>query len=350
MSSTTYVRLGFRGCALVAVAATIVLAGCGDEGSDAEQPQAAAEEAAAPPQVSLDGVESVPLADRLVRKVPISDGPDWMTAAFGSLWVKRDNGAVDRVDPETGEVLAEISPGPFKPPVCQGIGATDDAVWACSTVGELIRIDPRTDAITATVRVDKIPDQGRLASAAGKLWVLTHSGKVLTALDGETGKPTDEVKLPSTCTDLAAAGDELWVVCPVEGLALRIDSAAAEVGDEVELPDARTAAVGEDLWVGFEGGVAQVDLETLETLATYEVYPRYGGSIYAAEDAVWVREEGDRFLTRIDPAEQQIVETIGAPKIPSGGDVVQIEGSVWATAYDDDVLVRIRGEGAGAQK
>ena len=131
-------------------------------------------------------------------------------------------------------------------------------------------------------------------------------------------------------------------MCAIDGLVLQVDAKAAEVTGEVPLPDARTAAVGDDLWVGFEGGVAQVDPEALEVLAVYDLYPAYGGAIFATDDAVWVREEGNHFLARIDPAAQEIAETIEAPQLPSGGDVVVIGDSVWATAYNDLTLVEVR--------
>ena len=35
-------------------------------------------------------------------------------------------------------------------------------------------------------------------------------------------------------------------------------------------------------------------------------------------------------------------EVIEAPKLTSGGDVVVIGDSVWATAYDDSTMVQLR--------
>jgi hypothetical protein len=77
-------------------------------------------------------------------------------------------------------------------------------------------------------------------------------------------------------------------------------------------------------------------------IAVYGLYPRYGGSIFAADGAVWVREEDKHFLSRIDPSEQRVVETIAAPDLTSGGDVVVIGDAVWATAFDDQTLVALR--------
>lgn len=327
---------------ILVVGLTLSLAGCsGDDQPGEETQPSESTEPVLPDPIAAEGAKRVDLEDRLVSEIRITDGPDWMATGFGSLWVKRDNGSVDRVDPRSGKVIAAISPGPFKPPVCQGIGITEDAVWACPGRDELIRIDPGGNSVTGRLNVDKVPDQGRLIDAGGRLWVITDSGKTLSAIEPNGDSATPELKLPG-CTDLARSqGDALWVLCPLADRVLKVDAAAGEIVDQLELGDARTAALGEDLWVGFEGGVAQIDTDTLDVIATYELYPRYGGAIFATNDAVWVREEGGPFLTRIDPVGQRVVETIEAPQIRSGGDVIVIGDSVWATAFDDDVLVQL---------
>jgi streptogramin lyase len=257
--------------------------------------------------------------------------------------VKIDSGDVVRFDPESGKQTATIPAGGAAK-LCQGFGASDDAIWSCPAEGSITRIDPESNSVADEIRIDALPEQGRLVSTADRLWVLTKSGEQLTGLDLRTGKPTESISLGGTCTDLAAGDTTVWAMCPIDGLALQVDAEAAEVTGEVPLPDARTAAVGDDLWVGFEGGVAQVDPEALEVLAVYDLYPAYGGAIFATDDAVWVREEGNHFLARIDPKEQAIAETIEAPQLPSGGDVVAIGDSVWATAYNDQTLVEVRAE------
>jgi streptogramin lyase len=329
-----------------------LFAACGDD-DDASQGEtqtseaaAAADEASLPEPITVDGAKRVDLQDRLLTELEIPEGPDWMVEAFGSLWVKQDSGDVTRVDPETGEVLARIqgSAGDPRPHGrdCQGIGASEEAVWSCPREGTVARIDPATSSVAATIRIDKFADQGRLVSAADRVWVLTDSGEELTGIDTRTDKPATTVELGGRCLELAASDTTLWATCPLEDRLLRIDAKTGEISDELGLAGATNAAVGDQLWVGFEGGLAQIDPKTLEVLAVYELSPRYGGSIFATPDAVWVREEGERFVSRIDPEAQRIVETIEAPELPSGGDVVQIEHSVWATAYDDATLVELK--------
>jgi streptogramin lyase len=322
---------------------TAALLGCGgdDEGGGKEGRASTQERSSLPKPIAAAGAASVDLS--AIRRTELSiRNPDWTVSAFGSLWVKRDDAGVVRVDPDTGKVIARIRSSLRGEHLCQGIGASEDAIWSCPREGVITRIDPAKNAIAATVRIDKLPVQGRIVSAADRVWALTDAGAKLTAIDPRDNKPADTVALDFRCAELAAAGDTLWAMCPDDDRVLRIDAATEAVTGELALAGATNAAVSDHVWVGFERGVAQIDPKTLDVLATYDVHPRYGGSLFATPDAVWVREEGGHFLTRIDPGSRRIAETIEAPELPSGGDVVELGGSVWATAYDDATLVELR--------
>ncbi len=333
------------------ICAAVALAGCSDDSTNTESTTAATEsttaEPALPEPITAQGAERVKLADRLQAEIEIGDGPDWMVEGFGSLWVKRDNGVVDRIDPANGKVIDEISAGEFDEPLCQGIGVSEDSIWACPALGDpagqVVRIDPERNEVASTLRTKKMPDQGRMVTAADRLWLLTDGGARLTGVDLASEKEATEVRLGETCTDLAASGTTLYAACPIDGHVLRIDAETGEVAAEGEFEGARTASVNGDLWVAFEGGVAQADPQSLEISALYDVDAAFGGTVYATDDEVWVRQEGGPFLTRIDPDEERIVETIEAPKLPSGGDVIVIGDSVWASAADDGVVVQLKG-------
>ena len=71
----------------------------------------------------------------------------------------------------------------------------------------------------------------------------------------------------------------------------------------------------------------------------YRDAPGTQGDIAAMPEAVWVRAEG-RFLRRIDPETLDVVEELSAPEA-SGGAVLEAYGSLWATAYNDNVMYRL---------
>lgn len=285
-------------------------------------------------------------------RVVLSEDPDRLAVGFDSLWVQRSDGAVVRLDAD-GKVLATIDPELYQPPTCLGLGITDNAVWTCATSGKLVRIDPATNKIAATVAVPKVNEQGRLTAARGRLWVLNADGDQLAAIEEKTNELTRPIALGTYCSDVADAVDrgELWIACASAGEVLRVDLQAGKITARITgLPLAGGVSVAEDLWVGFDGGLAQIDKESLEVRAIHAVQPA-GGAIRASADAVWVREpkvEGKRlpreinpkFLTRIDPATGTTLR-ISSTGLASGGDVIEYDGAVWATSYDDQILVRL---------
>ncbi len=134
---------------------------------------------------------------------------------------------MERISPD-GDVVATVDADIFQQPVCQGIGVSDTAVWACATVGTLIRVDPSTNEFQ-TVDVPKINEQGRLTSSGGSLWVLTGDGDRLEGLT-DRGRLTETIDLGTYCTDTADSADDgvLWVICSYDGLALRVDPGGRE--------------------------------------------------------------------------------------------------------------------------
>ena len=74
------------------------------------------------------------------------------------------------------------------------------------------------------------------------------------------------------------------------------------------------------------------------TTLTVPVGPGPTGGITVNDGDVWIRRE-DQFLVRIDAATAEIVERYDEPVI-SAGSVLVAFGAVWATAYDDHLLIR----------
>jgi streptogramin lyase len=296
---------------------------------------------ATPTAPSPSGVDRMRLKNVEDARVEL-DSPDWLASGFGSVWVKRDDGAVVRLSPR-GKVRATIDADIFQPPVCQGLGVTADAVWACGTEGTIIRIDPETNDVAAKIEVPKINEQGSLPSSDGHVWLLTGDGDRLTGVSEATNQAGDQIDLGTFCTDVAdrVDGSTLWVVCASEGVVLRVDLAKKKVtGKITDVPLATSVSVGEDVWVGFEKGLARIDPDSLDVTMLQEAVNPVG--LHAAGDHVWVREEGgEAFLTRLDASSAEVRQVISANDLKSGGDVIELDGVVWASAYDDGTVVRL---------
>jgi streptogramin lyase len=256
-----------------------------------------------------------------------------------------------RVDPATNETIVRI-PIPSSP--CQGLVASDDAVWVCVPDGAA-RVDPATNTITGTIPYDVGPAWGRLAFGAGAVWALGSDGFDLTDL-----VRIDPVAEAVTLFPLGHPGgtiafgfDAVWVTVRDQGLLLRVDPDTGNVTEHTSgLEDPWTVAVGPDsVWVTLHGTsdarpgpddptVARVDPDDgtiLARIATGSGPGPYGG-MWAEADAVWLRAP-DLFLVRVDPATNEVVARFSGP--PTSGAVTVAFGSVWATAVERQWVYRL---------
>lgn len=279
---------------------------------------------------------------RVEHRFEISQ-PDYLAVAAGSVWVNTDNGVVHRINPKTNEVIAKIRvhlAGGDN--LCQGIGASDDGgVWTCAGPDAMVQIDPATNKIGHTVELTKSSSQGNIAVLDGHAWVLSDGGLVLSAINTDSGEIDAEIDLGARCTELGVGEQELWITCQTEATVLRMDLASQEVTARIGgLPSVRHIGVAEAVWVGYAGGLARIDLATAEVVGAVEVNVGEAGIVFADESGIWVRSEG-LFLQHVDPETMEVTDVLSAPE-QSGGAVVRAFGSLWASAYNDAVLYRLR--------
>lgn len=282
------------------------------------------------------------LADVQEASIALPGGPDWLTFHDGFLWVKRDDGFVTRIDPGSNTPSGEVEADTKSDRLCQGIGSGGGAVWSCSG-SDIVRIDPDRLEVVASIAVPKVFAQGRLVFADGKIWVISGEGDRLVGVDASTNEIGPMVELPVLCNELGPGPDTVWVVCPDAGALLAVDPVAAEVTDQVELA-APSAAFGTetDVWVFYEEGLVRIDVESLEQVARFpKLEAGLAGDVAVEGDEVWVRTEPG-FLHRIDAASNTVAERIVPEETLSGGAVLVDAESVWTTAYDDNVLLRLR--------
>jgi DNA-binding beta-propeller fold protein YncE len=211
-------------------------------------------------------------------------------------------------------------------------------VWSCSD-RDIVRIDPATNEVAATVAVGKGTDQGEIPVAFDRAWVLTGDGSSLVGVADDA--VVSEIDLGTRCTELTASETAIWAACPIDGIAVAVDPDAKVVTARVEgLTDVRSISAAADVWVGFRGGLVRIDDVTGEVTGTADAPSGLSGDVEATDTAVWVRT-GGRFLRQVNPQTLQVVEELTAPEA-SGGSVLAAFDSVWATAYDDNVLYRLR--------
>jgi hypothetical protein len=273
---------------------------------------------------------------------------DWMVTGFGSLWVKQDNGSVDRLD-GSGTLVAHVDTGLFQTPVCQGIGASRRAIWVCPRAGLIDRIDPHTNKIVARLKIPKVNEQGRLPFHDGRIWVLVGDGNRLVGISDRTNQTDASIHLPEYCTDVSdrVVGHILWVACASTGEVLRVDMATRKVTGRVrKLPLVSAVSADErHLWAGVEGGLAQIDVDSLSVRRVDEVAAAPYGSIRVSPHGVWAREGGtsDFLLARLSRTSGRVEQVVTVDsKVQSGGDVIEFAGALWTSSYEEDVVRKLR--------
>jgi len=272
-------------------------------------------------------------------ELKVKSDPDWLATGFGSVWLKRPEGFVDRIDPVSATVIQEIQVHEERPEACDGVGSGAINLWTCDS-NDLVGIDPANNEVVTTVPAGKIPAQGRIVTAAGRMWVLAGDGDRLVGIQESDGSMSEPIVLPVACHDLGAHAEAIYVVCERGDRILRVDPATGAVTAEVTITKPSwVSAAASGVWVSAEQDILRLDPVTLATSVTV---PGMGtgslGAIRADDGGVWVRR-ADPFLARID-ATGSIARVISAP-FRTGGDVLVDGDHVWATSIDDRLVIRL---------
>jgi outer membrane protein assembly factor BamB len=332
-------------CAAIATltASAVAAAGCGGGATSRKDTRAATP---TPPAVTVGNraQRTVPLRRLLQAEIPTPNG-SWLTYYDGSIWVKRDDGYVNRVDPHTNKRTGQV--GSYTGyNYCQGIGAGGGAIWSCEQ-GAITRIDPHTVKIVARIPIAKAFDQGRYAFVRGRIWLITGTyGNQLTGIDPATNTPGPPIRLPYGCSDLAPGAEAVWVLCPLNGHIVKVDVARRRVDATAALPSTYNGfATATDLWAGSNSDLVRVDATTLKPKAIFKLAgPGQFGDVTVDGSNVWV-STSEGHLYKIDATTNTIIEHVTPPpQQGGGGSLIAAAGSLWNTAgpNGDGPLLHIR--------
>jgi virginiamycin B lyase len=140
-----------------------------------------------------------------------------LAAGLGAIWVM-DDGSVVRVDPATSKVVATIR----IPDCCGGGGVvtSDGAVWVSNEQADVVhRIDPATNKVSATIDLD--PEVHDLAAAQEAVWVVDNSQ--VARIDPATNKVVATIPVGAETHSVAIDGGGVWAPSFDEQTVYRID-------------------------------------------------------------------------------------------------------------------------------
>ncbi len=165
---------------------------------------------------TMSVVDVIPIGNRSIA------GPNWLAAGGGSIWTDVPNiNAVVRIDPATDTITATI---PDKG-VCGALAANDAAVWVAGGGGPgclpgITRIDPNTNTVTTSLNAGGQTDA--LALADGALWYGTSISNFLGRIDTASSTIVGQLKLPGAAFGLTAAYGYVWATDRNDGVLLKV--------------------------------------------------------------------------------------------------------------------------------
>ena len=182
--------------------------------------------------------------------------PTPMAVGARSVWIADlDNGVV-RVDPATGRET-RIRVGRV-----DGVALGDGAVWAVSGPNAtVLRIDPRTDRVTARITLVSAPDTlspypYAVAVGAGFVWVVNGNTGTVTKIDPTLRGvvTTIPIGVGTNVLGIAAGDGAAWATDSADGTLVRIDATSNRVTSTPLGPNQPRDVVvaGRKVWVSVQ--------------------------------------------------------------------------------------------------
>ena len=295
----------------------------------AQQPKFLAKTGVAAPGVQRDIAELPPVATFIVK-----GHPDWLAVTGDAVWVASSNvNHVVRLDASTnlpGTIITIAQP-------CSGMATDFGSLWIPSCGDHtLVRADAKTGAIQATIPAGPADSEGGIATGAGSVWLVTSKASELDRIDPATNSVTAKIAIPAGSFNPVFANDSIWVSSNQGNALVRVNPATNTVTSSPRFLTVGAGAV----WVSNQGdgSVSRVDATTGKLIATIPAgIPGFGGEIAFGADAVWATVF--KFpITRIDPATNTVVrQWHGA----GGASIRYGHGSLWLTSYSGEKVWRL---------
>lgn len=128
-------------------------------------------------------------------------------ASMWGLSVDSRSRYVYRIDPKDGRLDQVILAGVNPDDNPLDLTATAQSVWVILRSNSVIEINPKTNKVSRRIRLADTPDW--IFSAAGSIWVQSHTGASLTRIDPASGKVLAEIQTGSKLRPTSTPWPEL---------------------------------------------------------------------------------------------------------------------------------------------
>jgi outer membrane protein assembly factor BamB len=294
---------------------------------------------------------------KVVADFPLADNVGFLSSGFGAVWAAdAKNLDLLRVDPRTHAITARIHTGGDTnafggdPIVNTGAGAVWAIARAPSSDGghRVLRIDPETNRVTARVTLParQAPLVFNIQVVDGRPWVLTNAGAI--ELDPATARPRSFVAVDQPAGEPGPiwsiiAGKELWVLTRSSTVdRYDISSGRRVASDPVPVTGAEgVVPTQEGPLYGLRNGVLALVDESGK-----EVWRRQVGTTsnppFVQGGTVWVHasdmEGGRDRLVELDLASGKPRSSTGLPEFGIMGFTV-VGDDLWLSASNGHVMI-----------
>ena len=195
-----------------------------------------------------------PLGDRLMATISVPMAPCAMAVDAQSVWITGNaTGELIRVDPATNAVAGKVTLEAKAGPCGIAIGP-DGRIWvALLGTGAVVAVDPVTMEVTA--RIDDVgPQLWDLKAGFGSIWVADRSAHALLQIDPDKERTVATIPIGTQPSGLAVLPAGVWVSDDADYKLRRIDPKTNEVA-------ATIVAAGAPSWFADDGAANLVVAE-----------------------------------------------------------------------------------------
>jgi virginiamycin B lyase len=290
------------------------------------------------PGIKMEGV-SRPMADLVSEAVvPVEGSPDWATISNDSIWITsaRANHVV--------QIMAATSKAGIVVDVqrpCSGLAYGENSIWIPSCgAHSVLRVDAATGKTVAEIAGDPANSEGGITFGAGSAWIVTKPS-TLIRIDPKTNMVAASVELPTGSQNPLFSDGYVWITSIEHDSLLKLDPKTNTVVATISVgPKPRFITSGSgSIWTlnQGDGTVSRIDIESGKLVATIPVgIPGTGGEITFGAGSVWPTNI-DFPVSQIDVATNKVVKQWGGP----GGDGIKFGfGSVWLSNGHEQTVAR----------
>ena len=205
-----------------------------------------------------------PATFAVVETIALDGNTTHVAAGQGSVWVTGGLG-VRKIDLATGSRYGVVYGG------CYDVAIGENAIWVSdSQTPQLLKIDPETRKIVATVKLEGKPSE--IAFGHGIVWVILSDKDEVVGVDPNSNQVVTTLSSDAFIHGLAIDPNRVWHTHPT-GLYYYEPESSSSGGFSVAKPPARILYYAGSLWVSSpnEGLVTRINPEDRSVISVIDL-------------------------------------------------------------------------------